>query len=181
VSAFSGGEGQGATFTIKLPIMIVHEMRRPQARSFEQMATSPSESVESECPPSLKGLRLLLVEDAPDARDLLTLMLEQCEAEVKAVESASQALAALEQWQPDLLVSDIEMPEEDGYSLIRKIRSMEARQGGRVPAVALTAHARTKDRMSALKAGFDAHVAKPFELEELITVIGSLARRSGRM
>jgi CheY-like chemotaxis protein len=139
-----------------------------------------SDSLDSECPPSLNGLRLLVVEDEPDARDLLRVMLEQCEAEVKTAASVHEGLDLIEQWKPDLLVSDIEMPGEDGYSFIRKVRSKEPARGRQLPAVALTAHARGQDRLRALKAGFDAHVAKPVEIEELIAVLGSLAKRSGK-
>ena len=181
VSAFSSGEGQGATFTVKLPLRIIHDTSHLQSGTFEQEPPMSSDGLESECPSSLKGLRLLIVEDEPDSRELLIHLLKECEAEVKAVASVREALALIEQWQPDLLVSDIEMPEEDGYSLIRKVRLMDGQRGGRLPAVALTAHARGQDRMRALKAGFDAHVAKPFEVDELITVLGSLAKRSGRI
>jgi CheY-like chemotaxis protein len=108
---------------------------------------------------------------------LLTVALKQCGAQIKSTTSAKEALAAIEDWKPDLLVSDIEMPHEDGYSLIGQLR---ASVGGhnRLPAIALTAHARTSDRLRALSAGFDAHVAKPVEFAELVAVIASVARRT---
>jgi CheY-like chemotaxis protein len=125
-------------------------------------------------------MRLLVVEDEPDARELLKLMLEQCGAVVKAAGSAKEGLQEVEEWKPDLMISDIEMPEEDGYSLIQKIRSTEAR-ASRLPAIALTAHARAEDRMRALRSGYDAHVAKPVEVNELVTVIEGLARITGKL
>jgi CheY-like chemotaxis protein len=133
-----------------------------------------------ECPQSLAGMRLLIVEDEPDARYMLKVMLQQCGAEVMAVQSAKEGLREMEDWRPDLMISDIEMPEEDGYSLIQKVRSSEGR-ASRLPAIALTAHARTEDRMRALRAGYDAHVAKPVEVNELVTVIESLARTTGKL
>jgi CheY-like chemotaxis protein len=107
-------------------------------------------------------------------------MLEQYGAEVKAAQSAKDAFQALEEWKPDLMISDIEMPGEDGYTLIQKIRESEPRQN-RLPAIALTAHARAQDRTKALRAGYDAHVAKPVEVNELIIVIESLARTTGKL
>ena len=133
-----------------------------------------------DCPPPLIGLRLFVVEDDNDSRVLLKTMLEQCDAEVCVADSAAKALSLLDEWKPDLLISDIEMPGEDGYSLIRKIRSRSKAGPRRLPAIALTAHARTEDRVRALTAGFDAHVAKPVEVTELVTVILSLARLSGK-
>jgi CheY-like chemotaxis protein len=124
-------------------------------------------------------MRLLTVEDEPDARELLKLMLERCGAEVRTAQSAREALREIEEWKPDLMISDIEMPGEDGYYLIQRVRSFAQAQG-RLPAIALTAHARVEDRLRALRAGFDAHVAKPVEMNELITVIESLARRTGK-
>ncbi|HJQ24014.1 MAG TPA: PAS domain S-box protein [Blastocatellia bacterium] len=180
VAAHSDGEGRGATFTINLPLMIVPAARSTAERraAMTEMATAVSQPLE--CPPPLSGLRLLLVEDDADARVLLQTMLKQCEADVKAADSAARALMILAEWQPDLLISDIEMPREDGYSLIRKVRLRGRSEGGRLPAIALTAHARAEDRVRALTAGFDAHVAKPVEANELVTVILSLARMSGK-
>ena len=130
-----------------------------------------------ECPPVLNGLRVLVVDDEVDVPHLLTAVLSLCGAEVVAVASVAEAMAAIQQRQPDIVVSDIEMPREDGYSLIRKLRATEAEHGGRVPAIALTAHVRMEDRLRALSAGYDAHVAKPVEPAELVTVIASIVRR----
>ena len=179
VAADSDGEGRGATFTIHLPLMIVHSSRSTAERRAMMAASATPPGPQLECPP-LTGLRLLVVEDDPDARVLLQTMLKKCEAEVKAADSAARALAILAEWRPDLLISDIEMPREDGYSLIRQVRSRGRTDGQRLPAIALTAHARAEDRVRALTAGFDAHVAKPVEANELLTVILSLARLSGK-
>ena len=125
----------------------------------------------------LEGLRLLVVDDETGSRDLLETLLGHYGAEVRAASCAAQALEEVTRFKPDLLISDIEMPDEDGYSLLRKLRFVEEDLGGRIPAVALTAHARTEDRMQALAAGFDTHVSKPVEPAELVTVVASLARR----
>lgn len=127
--------------------------------------------------PSLEGLRVLVVDDEADTREFLSVVLEECGASVKAAASAQEALEAIERWKPDVLVSDIGMPGEDGYALIRQLRSREASLGGLIPAVALTAYARSEDRMRALKEGFQMHLSKPVEPAELATVVASLARR----
>jgi CheY-like chemotaxis protein len=180
VSAYSGGEGQGATFTVKFPLMIIRAPVPYAASPLQGREQTVSTSVPFDCPQSLAGMRLLVVEDEPDARDLLQLMLKQCGAVVKAAGSAKEGLQEVEEWKPDLMISDIEMPEEDGYALIQKIRSTEAR-ASRLPAIALTAHARAEDRMRALRSGYDAHVAKPVEVNELVTVIEGLARTTGKL
>jgi CheY-like chemotaxis protein len=178
VEVFSGGEGQGATFTVKLPLIIVYDVRRFErpARESNESFALPGAPVEYFEP--LNGIRLLIVEDEPDAREMLVEILNQCGAHTRAVASAAEALESLRQWNPDLLLSDIEMPGEDGYSLIRKVRLLDVEQGGQVPAVALTAHARLEDRVRALSAGFQSHIAKPVNADELVAVIRSLARRS---
>jgi PAS domain S-box-containing protein len=178
VYAASEGDGQGATFTINLPLMNVRPPR-PSAQMPAPDESATTSRAPIDCPP-LTGLRLLIVEDDTDSRVLLKTMLEHCDAEVCAADSVARALGLLEEWKPDLLISDIEMPGEDGYSLIRKIRSRSKAGDRRLPAIALTAHASAEDRVRALTAGFDAHVAKPVELTELVTVIVSLARFSGK-
>jgi PAS domain S-box-containing protein len=179
VNAASEGDGHGATFTINLPLMNVRLARSAAITPAEVEAALPTSSP-MDCPPSLTGLRVFIVEDDADSRILLKTMLEKCDAKVCAADSAARALSLLDEWKPDLLISDIEMPGEDGYSLIRKIRSRGKGGRTRLPAIALTAHARAEDRVRALTAGFDAHVAKPVEVTELVTVIFSLARMSGR-
>jgi CheY-like chemotaxis protein len=123
----------------------------------------------------LEGLHILVVDDEQDARELVTAVLESCMATVTAASSASEAIAAIKEVRPDILVSDIGMPEEDGYELLSKVRALPPNEGGRIPAVALTAYARVEDRMKILSAGFQMHVPKPVEPAELVAVIASLA------
>lgn len=180
VHVHSGGEGQGTTFTINLPLMVINGARRYPAEALEQRHPTVDYYAPFECAPVLTGLRVLVIDDEADARDLLTTVLKKCEAEVMAVASVAEAIDALEHWKPDALVSDIEMPYEDGYSLIRKVRSLESELGGRIPAIALTAHARVEDRLRALSSGYQSHIAKPVEPAELVAVIASLAGRHGK-
>ena len=122
----------------------------------------------------LYGLKILVVEDDVDTRELIEWILKRAGAEVTSVGSAREALEALEREKPHLLVSDIAMPEEDGYSLVRKIRALPPERGGRMPAVALTAHSLIQDRLQSLRAGFQSHVPKPVVPEELVAVIASV-------
>jgi CheY-like chemotaxis protein len=126
----------------------------------------------------LDGLRVLVVDDDPDSLDLAMAILTRTGAAVRTCGSVAEALAMLAEWRPDVLVSDIEMPDEDGYALIRKVRALEAERGGTTPAVALTAYGRTDDRVLALTAGYNMHVPKPVDPGELTTIIASLADRS---
>ncbi len=120
---------------------------------------------------------VLVVDDEPDARDLFSSVLERCGADVTAVGSVADALAAFRRRRPDVLLSDIGMPGEDGYSLIRKVRALPESEGGRIPAAALTAFARVEDRMRVLRAGFQIHLPKPIEPAELVAVVANLAGR----
>jgi CheY-like chemotaxis protein len=124
------------------------------------------------------GIRVLVVDDEVDIRDFITTVLEQCAAEVQAVASAQEALEIIAHWKPDVLISDIGMPEEDGYSLIRKVRSQPPEKGGNIPAAALTAYARAEDRMRAIQSGYQLHLPKPVEPAELATVVASLVGRT---
>jgi PAS domain S-box-containing protein len=172
VLAYSEGQGKGATFTVKLPLLSILVAAAPGEHSPCTIALS----MPFNNPPALKGVRVVIVDDEPDSRDLLVAALEQCEAKVFAFASASEALAAVSQLKPDVLVSDIGMPLEDGYSLIRKVRQLSAEQGGQIPAIALTAYARAEDRTRAIASGFQIHIAKPVEPTELATVVANLAR-----
>jgi PAS domain S-box-containing protein len=171
----SAGHNQGSVFTVKLPLLsewsserLTEVVRLPLA--LVPQATPPELSV------ALKGLRILVVDDEPGSRELLVTLLTHSGAEVATGSSASEALNELTRFKPDVLISDVEMPEQDGYSLIRQLRLLEDDLGQRIRAVALTAHARTEDRLQALAAGFDTHVSKPVEPAELVTVVASLAR-----
>ncbi|MBD2125798.1 response regulator [Microcoleus sp. ZQ-A2] len=172
VRAQSEGEDKGATFTVKLPLLPIVVAAPPG----EHSPCTIGLSMPFDNPPALKGVRVVIVDDEPDSRDLLVAALEQCEAKVFAFASASEALAAVSQLKPDVLVSDIGMPLEDGYSLIRKVRQLSSEQGGQIPAIALTAYARAEDRTRALASGFQIHIAKPVEPTELATVVANLAR-----
>jgi PAS domain S-box-containing protein len=182
VTAESRGAGQGTTFKVSLPLMSVHQ---PEFASNGGEHAAPAAEhptaggrLALECPSELDGLRVLLVEDDADSREMLTVVLTQCRAEVRAVSNAADALSQLESWRPDVLISDIEMPGEDGYTLIRKVRALPPERGGKIPAAALTAYARAEDRMRALLAGFQLHVPKPVEPAELAAVVASLAGRT---
>jgi CheY-like chemotaxis protein len=133
------------------------------------------------CAPELDGLRVLIVDDEADARDLLREVLEICGSEVVTTSSVPEALEALRGARFDILISDIGMPHEDGYSLIEKVRRLTDAEGGRTPAIALTAYARVEDRIRALKAGFQAHLPKPVEPVELAAVVASLVNSSAKM
>ncbi|HEY9282137.1 MAG TPA: response regulator, partial [Pyrinomonadaceae bacterium] len=126
----------------------------------------------------LDGLRVLVVDDEPDTRELLRFGLSRCGARVSAASTAGEALKAIAEEPPEVLISDIGMPGADGYELIRRVRSLPAERGGATPAVALTAYARAEDRQRALKAGYQLHVSKPVELSELVAAVSSLARRA---
>jgi PAS domain S-box-containing protein len=175
VEAASEGEGRGSTFTVRLPIRAV---RRAPAPSRIEPLAAPVPALSPEIDSALAGLRALIVDDEPDAREMLAMLLRGCGAETRVASSAAEALAALADWRPDVLVSDIGMPGEDGYGLIRRVRALSPGEGGGIPAIALTAHARPEDRTHAFAAGFQAHVAKPVDQTELVRVIARLARRA---
>lgn len=175
VEAESSGEGLGATFIVRLPVVSVYlrdqvtERVHPTARD-----TLPS----FDCPDRLDGMKVLIVDDEADTRELLSVGLDQCGAKVTIVASAQEALEAIKKEPFAILISDIGMPHEDGYELIKKVRALPAKQGGKLPAIALTAYARTEDRLRALRAGYHTHVSKPVELAELAAVMASLVQRT---
>jgi CheY-like chemotaxis protein len=127
----------------------------------------------------LEGIRVLVVDDEGDTREMVSAILKSQGAQVEAASSAADAVAALPRVRPHILVSDVEMPVEDGYELIRQVRRLAPEDGGRIPAAALTAYARPEDRMRALMAGFQIHVPKPVQPAELVAVVASLAGRTG--
>jgi PAS domain S-box-containing protein len=173
----SNRSDSGAIFTVKLPIMAAHHPSHLETGEPEPVHPISDDGLGVDFAPELAGIKVLAVDDDADSRSLLAAILAQCGAEVQTCESAAQALKSLAEFHPDVLVSDIGMPGEDGYSLIRKVRSSE-NSYRRVPAVALTAFARAEDRMRALSAGFNMHVPKPVEPAELTTVIASLVKRN---
>jgi signal transduction histidine kinase/CheY-like chemotaxis protein len=173
IQAESPGTGQGSTFTVAFPRSPVTAATPSNGRVYSQA----DRSVGLEDAPDVTGIRVLVVEDDDDARALLAKVLEGQGAFVKVVSSAREALDVLEKERIDVLLSDIEMPGTDGYQLIRELRLRSSQQGGSVPAAALTAYARTEDRLRALRAGFQLHLAKPVQPAELVTVVASLATR----
>lgn len=175
VRAASAGEGLGATFTVSLPLVAVRGATNDAERVPPQASTLP----EFDCPPQLADLRVLVVDDEADTREMLQVVLESCGAQVSTANSAATALAAIREEKFDVLISDIGMPEEDGYSLIAKVRALHKEQGGSVPAAALTAYAREEDRIRTLRSGFQIHVPKPISLNELVAVVANLAGRLG--
>jgi CheY-like chemotaxis protein len=173
VRAKSPGPGQGSTFCIDLPVMVIHRPAPEEPGRTHPRAQAPVTSWADH--PSLEGITVLAVDDEPDALGLVKRVLEGCGARVLTATSTREALALVVAERPHMIVSDIGMPDEDGYDLIRKVRALPADQGGRTPAAALTAFARAEDRTRALRAGYQTHVAKPVEATELTAVVASLA------
>jgi PAS domain S-box-containing protein len=168
VTASSAGVRQGASFRVRLPLAAV------EARSTAPLVAAPSSIVVT----ALEGLRILVVDDEHDARTLVMGILEAHGAEVVTASSVAEALREVSESAPDVIVSDIGMPEEDGYSLIRKLRQLTKHRPRPIPAVALTAFARSEDRTRAMLAGFHSHVAKPVEPDELLAVVATLVGRT---
>jgi CheY-like chemotaxis protein len=171
IRATSPGESQGATFTIALP--------QPQRGADRALLLAPESAPSStgRLDVDLCGLRVLVVDDDLDARDLVARALTERRAEVQAAASAAEGFVCLQSRLPNVLVSDIAMPGEDGYSFIRKVRNLPSELGGRIPAVALSAFARPEDRAKARQAGYDVHLAKPIDADELARQVASLALR----
>ncbi|HEY0375860.1 MAG TPA: ATP-binding protein [Pyrinomonadaceae bacterium] len=176
VHAESAGEGQGATFAVRLPLVAAQKSEEGWvAAAVRAPAVDAQRAVE--CPDKLDGLRVLVVDDEPDTLDLIKFLLGQCGAEVATAKSAAEALGLFEEVAPDVIISDIGMPGEDGYELIRRVRELPPERGGRTPAVALTAYARAADRLRVLRSGYQMHVAKPVELAELVAVVANVVGR----
>jgi signal transduction histidine kinase/CheY-like chemotaxis protein len=170
-SASSSGRGNGATFTITLPVRAVSP-HAVESASISTAATSVSPAVGS-----LSGVNVLIVDDEPDARELLGVVLTNAGANVQTARSAAEGLMVLQRFRPDVLVSDIGMPDEDGFAFIQKVRRLPANEGGAVPAVALTAYTRDEDRARAKDAGYDLHVGKPVNPSALAATVANLATR----
>ncbi|RZI85495.1 MAG: GAF domain-containing protein [Rubrivivax sp.] len=174
VTAQSAGEGQGAVFTVRIPLM-----ETAQDQRLNLLRTIPEVSVRGEGSPLL-GARVLIVDDDPDARDLLGRILEECGARVHRSEDAASAMEALTQHKPDVVVSDIGMPGMDGFELLRRIRQLPLEAGGATPAIALTAFARPEDRRRALEVGYNAHLTKPIEPASILHELARLLEREKR-
>jgi signal transduction histidine kinase/ActR/RegA family two-component response regulator len=176
IVAQSQGVGQGSAFTVKLPLLGAGEptgiplARHPKA----------GDGLSNVMLGRLDRVKVLLVDDEPNANEAVQALLDSCGAEVRVAGSAAQALQMLDVWKPDVLISDIAMPEEDGYVLIKKIRARSVEMNGNIPAAALTAYAKIEDRVSILAAGFQMYLSKPADPSELIAVVASLAARRRR-
>ena len=171
VSAESAGVGRGASFTVTLPLAAV----RPSSVKDRDEDARIAVSAQSDEAKPLAGVRVLVVDDQEDAREMLAMVLQHAGALVTTAGSAAEALKICGDEKIDVLVSDIGMPEEDGYTLIGRVRSLPSNGGGRTPAIALTAYATEEDQKRALAEGFEAHVAKPVEPSELVTVVSNIA------
>jgi signal transduction histidine kinase/DNA-binding response OmpR family regulator len=171
VYASSNGEGQGAVFTVELPEAVA----LVDAHDLNERADNKASEVEN-----LYGLKVLVLEDEPDTRHFITVVLEQANADVCSASSVAEALDCIKKERPDIIVSDLGMPGEDGFDFIKRLQILERENGWKMPAIALTAFTRMEDRLRALSAGFQMHIAKPIEPAELITVVGSVSRSNGK-
>jgi len=173
IRAASQGEGKGATFVVQLPLSIVqgHEASPPRIHPTTESATPEIVAL-----PRLDGVNVLIIDDELDARDLVQTVLQDQGATVNSFNSAPDGLAALKTTRPTVLICDVGMPRMDGYEFIRTLRAEETR-GVRIPALALTAFARSEDRKRSLVAGYQAHLAKPFDVGELVLIVANLAGR----
>jgi CheY-like chemotaxis protein len=169
----SHGEGLGATFTVSLPILTVSSQAQAMASRNSRQFSADSSFAR---PPHIRGLRVLVVDDEEDARRLIAAILEDCGCHVTTAPNVEQAMLRLAEEVPHMVLSDIGMPGEDGYDLIRKLRALPKARGGDVPAAALTAYARPEDRRRMLNAGYSFHLAKPVEPAELVAVVATLSR-----
>jgi CheY-like chemotaxis protein len=176
VAADSPGKDQGATFTIRLPLMVTHAKGSYQGKAHP--GGGYEEALHFQASRILEGVKVIIVDDEPESLLLLSTVLIQSGAYVKTAASAEEGLTQIKGWRPDVIVSDIGMPGEDGYSFMKRVKTWAREAGVWIPAVALTAYARAEDRMKALASGYQIHVPKPVEPAELITVLVSLVERS---
>jgi PAS domain S-box-containing protein len=171
VSVQSAGKGEGSTFVVKLPLL---HLQKENVNEIQPKDSNDENIAVVDCPSDLTGLRILAVDDDADSRELMNMMITSCGANVTIADSADKAFRLIESKRFDVIVSDIGMPEEDGFSLIRRVRGLPMGQGGNTPAIALTAYTRTEDRQQAIHSGFQMHISKPFEHTDLITAIANL-------
>jgi CheY-like chemotaxis protein len=165
ISSASPGPGKGSTFTVVLPLLSAEEMHAPVLERSKAQGQSMS----------LNGICVLVVENEGNAREAIRRVLEGAGAQTVQAASAKEALAAMQRRLPDVIVSDIGMPGQDGNDLLRSIRALPAEQGGRIPAIALTAYVTSEDRARTLSAGFQAHIAKPADANEIIAAVATHA------
>jgi PAS domain S-box-containing protein len=177
IRATSEGRGKGATFTVEFPVAAVDTHPIDRRDRLQPRSASVTQDLAAGVPHAdLEGVRVLVVDDEPDARSLIERLLQECQAIVTTAGSASEAYERVSRDVPDIVLSDIGMPKEDGYALMRRIRQLTG-DAGRVPAIALTAYARAEDRTKALQAGYQLHLAKPVEPSKLISMVASLVKR----
>jgi len=176
VSALSPGKNRGSTFKVTIPVGSTLRPHIEESRPPEQEPLQTNEPTTHDNGEKLDGVCVLVVDDDPDALEMLRYVLHSRGAIVRIAESARAAVETLDRWQPDVLVCDIAMPDQDGYELIAQVRSRGPERGRDLPAIALTAYARDEDRMRALEAGFQTHVSKPVDPAELITVLANLTK-----
>jgi CheY-like chemotaxis protein len=176
IDAASGGIGLGSTFTLKLPLMILHPISRDESDRAHPRTAAGAQTIRVR---ELEGVRVVAVDDDADAVTLVAELLEAAGARVRTAASADDALRLIETEPPQVLVTDLGMPQVDGFQLIDRIRTHHNPLVRRVAAAALTAYARSEDRVKALRAGFQIHLAKPIDPTELVTTIAALARRFG--
>lgn len=180
VNAHSDGPGCGAVFKVRLPILSINSVfgNKTVARDSTLTTERGTNGLSIESSPRLEGVRILVVDDDRDTRQMLKAVLSECQAEVITAASAAEALEEIERRKPDVLVSDLGMPEQDGYELIKEVRDMEsADHTARIPALALTAYAKAEDRVRALAGGYQVHLSKPVEPAEFVLVVANLAGR----
>jgi hypothetical protein len=179
IRATSAGEGAGATFTVTLPLAVI-KAEPEMAIELRSPSRAPAQPAALDGSITLHGVRVMMVDDEADARNLVRRLLEDHGALVVTASSGEEAFPQLAASQFDVLISDIGMPVEDGYMFLRRVRGLGPDNGGSIPALALTAYARAEDRVRAILAGFQMHIAKPVEPVELITMVASLAGRTNR-
>lgn len=176
VYAHSDGPGRGAMFTLRLPALSIYLVPSSATDGFAESKMRVREELSIECSPRLDGVRVLVVDDDLETREMLHAVLSQCNADVITAASAAEALQAIKRRKPDVLVSDLGMPEQDGYELIRQVRELESRDNrSSTPALALTAYAKAEDRVRALAGGYQVHLSKPVEPAEFVLVVANLA------
>ena len=174
IAVASEGLERGATFVVRFPVAAVHQGSSGSTPTPRRAGALSG--MRFDMPEALRGLRVLTVDDEPDAREIVSAVLAACGSIVVAAASVDDAMIAFERERPDVVLSDIGMPDADGYELIRRIRSRTRGEGGATPAACLTGYASAEDRRRALLAGFTMHVGKPIDPEELVAVVASLAR-----
>ncbi len=178
VQVKSSGEGRGAIFTLRFPLVAARAVEDYPANEWQHPYRNLQRVSQFHCPPEAYGLRVLAIDDDSDTLEIIKAVLAQCGANVRTCLSSAAALEAIKSWWPDVLVSDIAMPGEDGFALIKKVKALEQERRTRIPAMALTAYIRVEDRTRVLTAGYDMFVPKPVEPAELLATLANLVRGS---